>query len=165
MNVCDEKVFSDIYNEYIQQVSNFLYYKYGAERDYFDIAQEAFIKLWKNCQSVSPSKAKGFLFTVANNAMLNELKHRKVILKYQKGISENHTHEDPQFILEKKQYLQKYEQALASLSEKQRVVFLMNRVDGKSHQEIADILDISLRAVRKRLYTAVENLRVHIEGI
>lgn len=165
MDVCNKKVFSEIYNEYIQKLTDFLYYKYGAEQDHFDIAQEAFVKLWQNCGNVTPEKAKGFLFTVANNTMLNELKHRKVVLKHQQQAPDERNIEDPQFLLEKKQYLKKYEMALATLSENQRVVFMLNRIDGKSHQEIADMLDISIRAVRKRLYSAVENLRKHIDGI
>ncbi|WP_224490072.1 RNA polymerase sigma factor [Robertkochia flava] len=165
MDICKEKVFSEIYNKYIQQVSNFLYYKYGAGRDNFDIAQEAFVKLWQNCKKVPPEKAKGYLFTVANNTMLNELKHQKVVLKHQKEAVKDYDQEDPQFILEEQQFLKKYEQALAGLSENQRVVFLLNRVEGRSHQEIAEILDLSIRAVRKRLYMAVENLRKHIDGI
>lgn len=165
MNVCDKKVYSEIYNEYIQKLTDFLYYKYGAEHDHFDMAQEAFVKLWQNCEKVTPEKAKGFLFTVANNNMLNELKHKKVVLKHQKVVTDDSNIEDPQFLLEKKQYLKKYENALAALSENQRTVFLLNRIDGKSHQEIADMLDITIRAVRKRLYSAVENLRKDIDGI
>lgn len=165
MNVCDKKIFAGIYEENIQKVSDFLYYKYGGDRDVFDIAQEAFVKLWQNCNKVTPEKAKGYLYTVANNTMLNELKHQKVILKHQKLPTKDYDQEDPQFLLEEQQFLDKYEQALASLSENQRVVFLLNRVEGRSHQEIADLLDLSVRAVRKRLYMAVDNLRKHIDGI
>lgn len=164
-NVCNELVFSRLYGEHIQSLTNFLYYKFGMEWDYFDVAQEAFVKLWQNCHKVTPEKAKGYLFTVAGNTMLNEIKHQKVVFKHQKLAGKNHTNEDPEFLLEKKEYLQKYERALSGLSEAQREVFLLNRIDGKSHQEIADLLNISIRAVRKRLYTAVENLRKHIDGI
>ena len=68
-------------------------------------------------------------------------------------------------LLEHKEYLEKYEKALSSLSEVQRVAFLLNRVEGKSHAEIAEMLNISLRATRKRIYSAVENLRKKIDGI
>ncbi|THD66622.1 sigma-70 family RNA polymerase sigma factor [Robertkochia marina] len=165
MNVCDKKVFEKIYAEYIQKISDFLFYKYGEGHDHFDIAQEAFVKLWQNCSKVTPEKAKGYLYTVANNTMLNELKHQKVVLKHQKEAVKDYDQEDPQFILEEQQFLKKYEQALAGLSENQRVVFLLNRVEGRSHQEIAELLDLSIRAVRKRLYMAVDNLRKHIDGI
>lgn len=165
MDVCDKKIFAAIYEENIQKVSDFLYYKYGSDQDTFDVAQEAFVKLWKNCKKVPPEKAKGYLYTVANNTMLNALKHQKVVLKHQQEAVKDYDQEDPQFLLEEQQFLKKYERALAGLSENQRVVFLLNRVEGRSHQEIAELLDLSVRAVRKRLYMAVENLRKHIDGI
>jgi len=54
---------------------------------------------------------------------------------------------------------------LANLTEAQRVAFLMNRVEGKKHKEIAEILGISRKGVEKRIYTALEKLRTEIEGI
>jgi len=164
-NICDENLFSSIYNKYIQDLNDFLYYKFGALLGPEDKAQEAFIKLWKNCDKVSSDKAKSFLFTVANNLMLNEVKHQKVVLKHKATKTDASDNESPEFILEQKQYLEKYQKALANLSEVQRVAFLLNRVEGKKHSEIAEMLGITLRATRKRIYNAVENLRKEIEGI
>lgn len=164
-SICDENLFSNIYSKYIQDLNDFLYYKYGELLNPQDKAQEAFIKLWENCSKVSPDKAKSFLFTVANNLMLNEVKHQKVVLKHQLIKVNNTDNESPEFVLEQKQYLEKYQKALENLSEVQRVAFLLNRVEGKKHSEVAEILGITLRAARKRIYNAVENLRKEIDGI
>lgn len=164
-NICDENLFSSIYSKYIQDINDFLYYKYGSLLGPEDKAQEAFIQLWTNCAKVSSDKAKSFLFTVANNLMLNEVKHQKVVLKYKEIKSDHSDNESPEFLLEHEQYLQKYQKALENLSEVQRVAFLLNRVEGKGHSEIAEILGITLRAARKRIYSAVENLRKEIDGI
>lgn len=164
-DICDENLFSSIYNKYIQDLNSFLYYKYGSLLGPEDKAQEAFIQLWNNCAKVSSDKAKSFLFTVANNLMLNEVKHQKVVLKYKEIKSDYSDNESPEFLLEHEQYLQKYQKALENLSEVQRVAFLLNRVEGKKHSEIAEILGITLRAARKRIYSAVENLRKEIDGI
>ena len=164
-NICEEKLFSLIFNKYIQEINDFLYYKYGERFDPADKAQEAFMKLWQNCADIPPEKAKSYLYTVANNLMLNEVKHQQVVLKHRAIPVKNYTSESPEFVFEQKEYLEKYERALANLSDLQRVAFLMCRVEGKKHQEIADMLGISLRAARKRIYSAVENLRKEIDGI
>jgi RNA polymerase sigma factor (sigma-70 family) len=164
-SICDEKLFSSIYSKYIQDLNNFLYYKYGSLLGPEDKAQDAFVQLWKNCSKVSLDKSKSFLFTVANNLMLNEFKHQKVVLKHQAIKTAESDNESPEFILEQKQYLEKYQKALAKLSEVQRVAFLLNRVEGKKHSEIAEMLGITLRATRKRIYSAVECLRKEIDGI
>ena len=93
------------------------------------------------------------------------MKHQKVVLKYQERKPIQHTNESPEFLLEEKEYMKKFEKALANLSEGQREAFLLNRVEGKRHKEIAEILGISRKAVEKRIYAALENLRKEIEGI
>ena len=127
--------------------------------------QEAFVKLWKKCKDVPPNKAKSFLFTVANNLMLNEFNHQKVVLKYQQKQTKKVNHQDPQFLVEEKEYLEKFQNALAKLTEAQRVAFMMNRTEGKKHKEIAEILGISRKAVEKRIYTALKKLREDLKEI
>lgn len=164
-DICEERVFSKIFNSLSNDVFNFLRYKYGDGLDPRDKVQEAFIKLWDNCKNISPEKAKSFLFTTANNMMLNEIKHQKVVLRHQQTKPKDYTNETPEFIMEESQYMQKYERALSNLTEAQRVAFLLNRVEGKRHKEIAEMLGISRKAVEKRLYGALEKLRKDIDGI
>ncbi len=164
-NVCEEKLFSELFMKHSQELHDFIYYKYGEHIDPKDKVQEAFIKLWDNCKKTPLQKARSFLFTVANNLTLNQLKHNKVKLKFQQTERSNTTNENPEFILEEKEYLQKYQNALSKLTEPQRVAFLLNRIEGKKHQEIADLLNISRKAVEKRIYGALEKLRKEIDGI
>lgn len=165
-NICEEQVFSELFTKHSKNLHDFLYYKYGEQINPKDQVQEAFIKLWDNCKNVTLSKAKSFLFTVANNLTLNQIKHQKVKLKYQQTTTKkNYTNENPEFVLEELEYLEKYQRALSNLTEPQRVAFLLNRVEGKKHQEIADMFGISRKAVEKRIYGALEKLRKEIEGI
>ena len=162
---CEESMFSSIFKKYSKDLHDFLYYKFGDHLNPKDKVQDAFIKLWQNCAKVPPSKAKSFLFTVANNLMLNEVAHQKVVLKFQLTKPKHSTNESPEFIIQEKEYMQKLQKALAKLSEGQRIAFLMNRVEGKKHKEIATLLDISTKAVEKRIYGALKKLREDIEGI
>ncbi|HIB37803.1 RNA polymerase sigma factor [Mesonia sp.] len=164
-NVCEEHLFNKIYNQYSTHLFNFLYYKFGDTLQPQDKVQEAFIKLWKKCKDVPPNKAKSFLFTVANNLMLNEYNHQKVVLKYQQKQTKKVNHQDPQFLVEEKEYLEKFQNALAKLTEAQRVAFMMNRTEGKKHKEIAEILGISRKAVEKRIYSALKKLREDLKEI
>ena len=78
-NVCDEHIFSNLYEKYGKDLHDFIYYKYGEQFNPSDKTQEAFIKLWQNCKTVSIESAKSFLFTVINNLTLNDIKHKKVV--------------------------------------------------------------------------------------
>ena len=164
-NICDETLFSAIFKRHSKDLHNFLYYKFGESYSPADQVQDAFVKLWENCGKITPSKAKSFLFTVANNATLNATAHKKVVLKYQKLSHKNYTHETPEFILESDEYMKKLQDALSNLSEIQRTTFLLNRIDGKKHKEIAALLGISQKAVEKRIYGALKKLRETIKEI
>jgi RNA polymerase sigma-70 factor (ECF subfamily) len=163
-DICKESVFERVYNSLGQDLHNFLYYKFGSQINVDDKAQEAFIKLWDNCKTVHLSKAKSFLFTVANNLVLNELKHQKVVLKHQQESPKNYTYETPEFILEKEQFAKRYQNVLESLTEEQRVAFLLSKVEGKTHKEIAQMLNITQKVVEYRIYSAFNILKDKLEA-
>ena len=81
-NICDEKLFNNLFRKHAKEIHDFLYYKYGADNYPKDLVQDAFIKLWNNCEKIVPEKARSFLFTVANNQVLNDLSKKKTVLKY-----------------------------------------------------------------------------------
>lgn len=161
-NVCEDATFRRIFKECSRDLYNFLYYKYGADNNPEDLMQEAFSRLWDNCRKVSPDKARSFLFTVANNQMLNDLARKKTALNYQKEDQVTQTHESPHYLLEEAEYMNRLQRALEELTEEQRVAFMLNRIEGKKHREIAEILGISQKAVEKRIYKAVESLQEKI---
>jgi RNA polymerase sigma-70 factor (ECF subfamily) len=67
--------------------------------------------------------------------------------------------------MQEKEYYQKLQKALANLTEAQRTAFLLNRVEGKRFKEIAQLLNISTKAVEKRIYGALKKLREDIEEL
>lgn len=164
-NVCNESIYASLFKKYATDLHNFLYYKYGENFNPKDKVQEAFIKLWENCSKVSPDKAKSYLFTIGNNLMLNEYAHQKVVLKYQQTKPKHYTNENPEYIMQGNEYMDKLQNAIGNLSEAQRTAFLMNRIEGKKHKEIAEILNISTKAVEKRIYGALKILKEQVEGL
>lgn len=158
-NICNEETFDALFRQHSNDLYKFLYYKYGMENNPRDLVQEAFIKLWDNCHKILPGKARSFLFTVANNQVLNDIARKKTALKYRdQAASLGHEafeeHDDSQ-----SGYMEKLRSALEELSDEHRVTLLLNRIEGKKHQEIADMLGISRKAVEKRIYTALARLR------
>jgi len=164
-NVCEEKTFSQIYNDYGKTIWNFLYFKCGDNAQADDLMQDAFIKLWQNCKKVTREKAKSFLYTVSNNMFLNQVAHDKVVLQYAQLQPQKVDIQSPQYLLEEKQYHQRLQNAIANLTETQRTAFLLNRIEGKKYAEIAEILGISVKAVEKRMSHALASLRKEIEEI
>lgn len=164
-SICDQNIFTVFFTEHAQSLRNFLLYKFKNENLAEDKTQEAFIKLWQNCKDVPLEKAKSYLYTVARNASLNEINHRKIVLEYQKQSNlSSSTIENPEYILEQEQFHEKLMTAINNINETQRVAFLMHRIDGKKYHEIADELGISVKAVEKRIHLALVEIKKEIKN-
>jgi len=158
-SVCEEEMFTSLFSSHAESLVNFIYYKSGNYSGAEDIMQDAFVKLWKECAKVTVEKAKSFLFTVATNVFLNKVKHQKIVLKFEKKGHSQIVQESPQYLLEEAEFKEKLEKAIAALPEDQRVVFLMNRIDKMKYREIAEHLNLSIKAIEKRMHKALVELR------
>lgn len=164
-SVCEKENYEIIFNNYSKSMRNYMYYKCGDLQQAEDIVQDAFIKLWNNCKKVIFEKAKSYLFTIANNAFLNEIAHKKVVQNYQKLNLKVSTNLTPEFLMEEKEFMEKLKAAIDKLPEKQREVFLLSRIDKKKYAEIAEITGITVKAVEKRMSQALVTLREKIGNI
>lgn len=164
-SVCEEKTFEWIYNAYSLTLRNFIYYRCGDIQQAEDIVQNAFLKLWKNCASIIFDKSKSFLYTVAKNEFLNEVAHKKIELQHQVHLAKDSTNITPEFLFEEQEFLIKLKRVIANLSEKQREVFLLSRIDKKKYSEISEIVGITVKAVEKRMSLALVILRDQIGNI
>ena len=96
---------------------------------------------------------------------LNDVKHQKVVQNYRKHNEKESTNESPEFIMLEKEFMEKLESTIDSLPEKQREVFLMNRIEKMKYKEIALHLNISVKAVEKRTHHALVVIRKEIGDI
>ena len=163
-SVCEERVYAKVFRDYAKTVRNFIFFKCGNEAQADDLTQDAFVKLWKNCAKVPLDKVKAFLFTVVKNDFFNQVQHQKVVLKYQQTKKDSVNKETPEFVLREKEFQQELNDAINSLSEKQREVFLLNRIEKKKYREIAEMLGISQKAVEKRMHQAMLHLKSKIKN-
>lgn len=166
-SLCEEQVFHQEYVSHELKVRNFLFYKLGDLEKARDFTQEAFIRLWNNCAKVAIDKVKGFLFTTANRLFLDHYDHQKVVLKfeYRMNRSEEHMEQNPEFMYQGEEFKTRLESAVSDLPEKQRVVFLMSRIDKYKNREIAEIMDISIKTVEKHISTAVKTLKDNLDEL
>ncbi|MGV6829477.1 MAG: RNA polymerase sigma factor [Flavobacteriales bacterium] len=153
--ICNQKIFERIFKEYAKDLKRFIYFKTKDLDLTEDILQDTFVKLWTNCSKVNYHKVKSYLYTVANHTFLNNEKHKKVVQKHQMQLVRKSNQETPEFLFIEQEFLVKLEQAIANLPEKQREVFLLNRIEKKKYREIAVLLNVSVKTVEKRMHLAL----------
>lgn len=164
--LCSESVFKAVFDSYFKLLRNFLIYKYKNVERAEDTAQNAFVILWENCGMLKPEQAKSFLYTTAIRLSLNLIKHDKIVTTFELQAKPSETHQEtPEFLLVEAELRRQLERAIYELPEKQRTVFLMNRLDNQSYAEIAALLDLSVKAVEKRMHLALLALRKVVRNV
>lgn len=132
-----------------------------------DVVQDVFLKLWFERASLDASKPiEAWLYTVAKNNILNKLRklandwkaidHFSNHLLQKENLTENKLLED--------EYKKSLEQALASLSEQQKTVFILSRYEKLSYQEIGQRMGISPLTVKTHLSRALYSIRKQFES-
>ncbi len=159
-NVCQEMVYERVFRSISPLLRNFLLYKFRDQEAAEDAVQEAFVTLWKNCKSVTEALAKAYLFKVGQNQMLKKVEKEKVHARYigLQAVSNEET-AGPDFDLEYQELNSKLQLAIEQLPDGQREVFLLNRIDGKTYGEMAELLGVSVKAIEKRMHKALIKLR------
>ncbi len=164
--LCNEAVFKTVFDSYFKLLRNFLIYKFKDVERAEDTAQNAFVILWENCSILKPEQAKSFLYTTAIRLSLNLIKHDKIVTTFELTSKPSETHQEtPEFLLVEAELRKQLEKAIHDLPEKQRTVFLMNRLDNQSYTEIASVLDLSVKAVEKRMHLALLALRKVVKNV
>jgi RNA polymerase sigma-70 factor (ECF subfamily) len=155
--------FEHAFELYYTAIRNFLYYKCGKGELSEDVAQDAFVKLWETRDKIDKTSIKAYLYTIANNLLINQLKRDQLKFKFLNLQTQRTDKVTPEYLIEMQEFDEKLQRALANIPDGAREVFLMNRIDGLKYHEIADRLGLSMKAVEKRMSRAMALLRKDID--
>jgi RNA polymerase sigma factor, sigma-70 family len=140
----------------------------GYNSDIEDIAQQVFIRVWKSASRYTPAaKFTTWLLTITRNLVFNESRRRKrhpVVALEAPDTDEPHSLPDPSRSVPDEALLEReletaIDQAVRLLPEKQRLAVVLRRYENKSYEEIAEVLNLSVPAVKSVLFRARSELR------
>ncbi len=169
MHTATVRNFNDIYKAYYKKsflfVKSYLHDDLAAE----DIVSDSLIKLWERLKTNPPDQVGPFLFTILKNRSLDYLKHQVIKKDVHESLKNALNREleirmysldssDPKEIFSN-EIQQIIEATLLSLPSKTREIFIMSRFQNKSHKEIADFFDITVKGVDYHILQSVRELR------
>ena len=140
----------------------------GTNSDAEDIAQQVFVRVWKNVRRYEPrAKFTTWLLKITRNLVFNELRRRSrhpaVPLQSETDEEERPLKDEnavsPDATLLQQELQQAVDAAIAQLPETQRMAVILRRYEELSYEEIAEALDQSVSAVKSLLFRARTELR------
>lgn len=160
-----ESEFKIFFDRNFNSLRSYLYYRSGDEELATDLAQDTLLRIWEKQLRYEGKRTVGLAYKIAGDLFVNQFRKQKKENKYLNSIEFEFTDISPEKQLQYKEMKEKYENTLAKLGEKQRVVFLMSRLDGMKYSEIAECLRISVKAVEKRMGVALSTFREVLKAL
>lgn len=155
--------FKQIFDRYFDTIRSFIFYRCGDVDAASDMAQDVFMKIWEKRDQIDTSQIKALLYKIANDMVISNYRKNTTRLDYEQSMTTNSEAQlSPEEELNFQELSASYAKALEQMPEIQRVVFLMNRNDEMKYQEIAECLQLSVKAVEKRMSGALQYLRTQL---
>lgn len=173
----DTAAFTELVEKYKQPVMNLAYRTLRDMTEAEDLAQNVFVQVYKSASRYrSTAKFSTWLFTIARNLCLNEIRRRsrhpadsldaphpeqedQPLQQY-----EDKKAASPPDTLLQRELTQQIDEALADLPENQRSAILLCRQEDLSYEEIAETLGCSVSATKSLIHRGRETLKERLKA-
>ena len=163
----DPRAFREIVTRYQVRLLNFVYRMIGDRERAEDLVQEAFLRVYRHLDRFDQSrKFSTWIYTIASNLAKNELRNRSrspmVAFEQarrheadnQRPVDFEDSDNRPDELYERRNLKALVDETVAKLSSHHREVFVLRELEGKSYEEIAEIMHCNLGTVKSRLNRA-----------
>jgi RNA polymerase sigma-70 factor (ECF subfamily) len=144
--------FSELYRRYARDVYRFALYLTGQRGDAEDITAETFARVWTSSVPLQMATVKAYLFAIARNL------YRQGLRRQAREVALDDELVDPRIgplaQAAQQEQLRHTLARLQQLPEQGRAALLMHAVDGMPYEEIAQVLGVSLAAVKVKIHRA-----------
>lgn len=173
----DKETFAELYKAYFSGLCNFAHRYIDQPTICEELVQDLFLSIWKRREEWDPQgSVRSYLFKAARNRSLDYLKHMEVQRNYLEArkielqMERDSLKYQQEYDLAVDERISKHDTGLAKaideaidqLPERRKIIFLLSREDGLTYQEIADILEISVKTVETQMGRSLKTLRDYL---
>lgn len=159
-NITDQLITSS-YEEYHSIILSYITYRITHRYEAEDLAQDVFVRLLDYKQMLRPDTVKYFLFTIARNIVIDYLRRyykKQEIDSYLYDMTATSTNETEEQIIGN-DLMSIERRRLAAMPEQRRLIYTLNRFEGKTSPEIATEMNLSCRTVENHLFIGRREMR------
>jgi RNA polymerase sigma-70 factor (ECF subfamily) len=159
----DRNAFGELIRLHRKSVINVVFRMCGDTEIAEDVAQDTFIRAWKNLHTFQPRyPLRNWLFRIASNRTLDLIRRNKPTISIN-SIPLASSNRGPEAVFIQKEQAVAIQEAVLSLSPASRAVIVLREYEGLSYREISEALEIPLGTVMSRLNYARKQLRSTLE--
>ena len=158
--------FTRLFDSYFEEVCRHIFRYIPDTRTAKDVAQDLFVELWTKRDKLDISSSPGaYLYRMAVSRAINHIrdnkKHRHSDVSEIRSVSTPYP--APDQIMEAESMRLVITEAIDSLPDRCREVFVLSRFEQMSNGQIAESLEISVKTVENQMTKALKALRLTIE--
>lgn len=149
---------------YRQPLTAYFHRRVGSRNEAEDLTQEVFLRLIRRLDVEKIDNPEAFVFRTAVNLLRDRFRrgqtqrsHLAEVSLQQPGIEEL----SPERVFDSRQHLERVLDALENLDERSRDVFILHRLEGMKHAQIAELYGVSVSSVEKYIIKALAALTEH----
>jgi RNA polymerase sigma-70 factor (ECF subfamily) len=163
----DREAYSEIFERYSRLLLRHAFRLLSNREEAQDIVQEVFVLFWEKRETLSLTGAlSSYLYSSVRNRIFNFLSHQKVVLRYAESFNKftvegYNVTED---MARDNELARLIEREIDLLPKRMREVFLLNKKQGLTYQEIGEKLGISPETAKQQVYKAGKILKPKIDG-
>ena len=163
-----ERAYTQLYNRYSSLLYSFVFKLTKSDSLTQDIVQEAFIKIWVNRKELSiDTSIKSYLFKMVQNMAIDTFRqqvNKPEITGYLELIQDTQVAAmDDNNFFDLDAFEARLKKAKQTLTQQQRLIFVLVKEDEKKIAEVAELLNISEQSVRNQLSVALAKMRKHMK--
>lgn len=166
LRIGDIEAFDRVYQRYAGKLYAFSLKYIKSKEEAEELVQSVFLKVWENQKNLKKNTSfKSYLFTIAYNEICNLFRRRKyqqnfiAKIEIESSVTSGETEDQIEFQF----VLEQVDQIIARLPEKQKIIFLKSRKEGKSTKEIADELGLSPGTVDNYISESLKFIRSNLK--
>ena len=163
----DRVAFQKLYAQFADRVYNTVLSYCQNVADAEEVTQDVFTKIYRNAgQFKNNSSVSTWIYRIAVNTSLNFIKKRKryAFLAFLDTSHDQPDFEHPGMLMEKKEEAKYLFAAIDTLPPQQKTAFILSFVEELPRQEVADIMETTLKALESLLQRAKQNLRKNLKN-
>lgn len=152
--------FEEVFMICFNKIKAFIFGYIKSDVDAEELAEDIFVKLWINRESIDVSKSfNSYMHTIARNTALNFLKHKLVDKSYQDNYPKSDSNYSPEDSLIAQETTLLIEMTVEKMPLQRKEIYKLSRNKGLKNEEIATLLNTTKRNVESQLSLALKDIK------